>query len=272
MKRTILLLGAVSCAFWLNGCSIIKGAGRLVAGAGEVIVDTVSGTAEFIGSPGDWRLWGGDRLERPSLAVGDRWIYHVVETDSSGALARQTEYDLTREIERLPKKEISVWEKSAAFSGQPQSRRYDWHWNARDETGPVDSVIKYSPYRPTFDFPLRAGKTWGQNFAWTKLGSIEEGAARTEAKVVGWEKVTVPVGEFNTMKVELLTPDYVGPAASRLFADRRNSGGMSEIYWYSPELKNVIKYMRKDFVNQRLTNLKSMELINYKVGLRAPAR
>jgi hypothetical protein len=272
MKRTSYFVVCVLGALALDGCAVLRGAGNIVTGTISGAGSMIAGTASWVANPGDWKLWGGERLPRPNLAVGDRWVYHVVETDSSGALLKQNEYDIAREIERLAKKEIAVREQSRAFSGQPQVRSFDPYWNPLEESGTADSVIKFDPFKPTFDFPLRPGKDWGQNFTWSRPGTSDDGAARTEAKIVGFEKVTVPVGEFNAMKVELLTPYFIGSDTSKVFSDRRNYGGMSEIYWYSSELKNFIKYMRKEYVNDKQVAIASWELIDYRVGLRVPGR
>jgi len=93
----------------------------------------------------------------------------------------------------------------------------------------IDSEGKKGMQRPVsnifFDFPLYVGKKWGKYIE----GRNTEGGRSDQLytfKVISVEDVTVPAGTFKAFKIE-----------------REGHPAFISYLWYSPEVKNIIKYM-----------------------------
>jgi hypothetical protein len=125
---------------------------------------------------------------------------------------------------------------------------YTSEWNALE--GPGISTrpgqwFTYSPHLRTLSFPLWEGKSWGGNVMWTSMGSFTGvGNFDVVAKARGWETVKVPAGEFEAIKVEILSQ-----------GGRTN---IRTICWYAPQAQSFVKC---DSSNRGST----YELIAYKV-------
>ena len=85
-----------------------------------------------------------------------------------------------------------------------------------------------------FAFPLYPGKTWEDSYDWEVRGAAPvKGKADDRGKVVGWEEVQVPAGNFRALKVEVESRFY-------------GKGGMADdstlIYWYAPQVNRFVKF------------------------------
>jgi hypothetical protein len=58
---------------------------------------------------------------------------------------------------------------------------------------------------------------------------------------LGWEKITVPAGEFDAMKVEL-TAFYQGEEVGT----NGGSGQLKETLWFAPAVNNFVKLEYQD--------------------------
>src|SRR5262245_18377570 len=54
---------------------------------------------------------------------------------------------------------------------------------------------------PAFVFPLDAGKTWSLRVAANAAGDPRARSVRVDGKVIGAERIRVPAGEFDTIRV-----------------------------------------------------------------------
>ena len=109
----------------------------------------------------------------------------------------------------------------------------DGNWLRRPATNM--QVFDYTPAYRAFDFPLAAGKRW------KAFGMAKDPAdgrsfpVRIEGHVLGWERVKVPAGEFDTLKIRrYLFLDYWAQG------DRGQSVIM-ETDWYAPALNQVAR-------------------------------
>jgi hypothetical protein len=210
----------------------------------------------------------------PNLKVGEAWTYSVVEVDLRDPQPKRQEYSVNREVTKVTSSEVWVREQQAVFAGRPVLRKFDNQWNVIEEPLPdYSKIIRFDPHRPTFVFPLAPNQTWSRSFTVTKLESRELGdLGQSEGKVIGWEEISTAVGRFKALRIETLTPYYAGKRTRIIFADPKLFGGAQEQYWYAPELKNVIKYMRKDYVGRDQVRSMETELIDYNLEDRAFAR
>jgi len=164
-----------------------------------------------------------EKIEPPAWNVGDKWVYtqgmkiEVLETDGNGYVVE------------FPNQTI-VFEKSTlnkVFSVQGKKR---------------------DPYkgnqRRLLDFPLTIGKTWKDTYSqalkwednpgrYTGSSLGDETQIFETYKVLGWEEVEVRAGKFKAVKIEY-KKSWSSPGTGMV------EGKAS--YWYSPEVKCVIKY------------------------------
>jgi hypothetical protein len=219
--------------------------------------------------------------ERPALKAGDSWVYRdTTEIGPSGW--KQTRDDLT--VTRVTSSSIYY---TTRPSGSSQPARdvvggADWS-HVRNVNGKETTVN-----RPLV-FPLAAGKTWTIEYHEdhpNRAHRFEEW--KTVYTVVGNEKVTVPAGTFDAIKIEAeghwraeLEPSNTviqgaqtsaGDTSMRTEAHRVAAipaeGRTYKAFWYVPSqrrwVKSVEEYYGSDGVrNERYTNeLESSKLVD----------
>lgn len=118
------------------------------------------------------------------------------------------------------------------------------HIQKTDKSGKIlyvdDPPMKY------WDWPLKPNKKWHQNVYWIDRQSGDSNTITHWSKIASQslEKIRVPAGEFEAVRVI------------------REAGAWRYEYWYSPEVKNYVKW-----VTERGDGAKSdSELRDYKIG------
>ena len=119
--------------------------------------------------------------------------------------------------------------------GRQTTQRYtrDWNWRERPMTNLQN--FRYEPAYAALPFPLEAGKTWQAYVQATDPATGKVNRVRIDGKVLGWERVKVPAGEFDTILVRRLV--YAGNADTA-----RGEENISEYDWYSPALGGIVKH------------------------------
>jgi hypothetical protein len=101
-------------------------------------------------------------------------------------------------------------------------RKYTNEWNALDGPGAKTGTwVTYNPNLTTLSFPLYEGKKWTQTVRWSS-GSFSDSFVAT-GEVKGWERIKVPAGEFEALRVENM------------------NGPNSSTCWYAPEAERFVK-------------------------------
>ena len=158
-------------------------------------------------------------IEAPNLRVGDTWTVQKVDL-FSGSIIRQ----YTLKLKAITANELQ-FDRSA----------FDKSWNLLRVLEGGKVVTKWSPRRPNYEFPLRTGK------AWSAKGVIENerltGEHAVDFKVVRQERVLVPAGIFDTLRVE-----GTGKYKSVLKNGRSGEGAVTHRYWFSPEVGWFVAY------------------------------
>lgn len=109
----------------------------------------------------------------------------------------------------------------------------DGSWLERPATNM--QTFTYSPAYQAFAFPLRPGKIWQARSIATDAADGRRFPVRIKGTVLGWERVNVPAGEFDALKVR-----------RNVFLDYWQQGvrGQSIIVeheWYAPTVKHAVK-------------------------------
>ncbi len=165
----------------------------------------------------------------PTLAVGDSWTYRV----------RNGFTGLVRPSERLRVAEVGADRIRVTVSrdngGKDETQVYDsqWNWLARPATN-LQS-FNYDPAYRALSFPLAVGKSWRARLTATDPVDGRRFPVWIDATVEGWERVKVPAGEFDAVKIR-----------RAVFFDYWESEvrGRSEIVeheWYAPAIKQAVR-------------------------------
>ena len=169
--------------------------------------------------------------ERPRLEVGDTYVYQF--SDGYGSLqGGKVSYRVD---------EISA--DRVAMSVTPDVRREgtaraeiytsDGNWlrhplNNHDERGDYE----FAPAFPAYVFPLAPGKSWVMRIKATSAATGSR-SIRVEGKVLRAERIRVPAGEFDTIKIRRYI--YAGDM------DYRGETYIIQTDWYAPELGRAVR-------------------------------
>lgn len=124
-------------------------------------------------------------------------------------------------------------------------------WNGVDTTHISKELNQKPSDTPFRDWPLFVGKKWKYVSEWENNEGTK-GKTSQDVEVVSFEELEVKAGKFKAYKIE-----YKGLVTN----SRGFKGSMTDIWWYSPELKTYIKHINHDGYGV-YTN----ELINYSKG------
>ena len=99
-----------------------------------------------------------------------------------------------------------------------------------------DQPVEYDfaqPY-PAYMFPLDTGKSWSLRVNAVNSVTGKRASVRVDGEVLGTERITVPAGAFDTIKVRRRT--YAGDSEGA-----RNETNIVETEWYAPALGRAVR-------------------------------
>jgi hypothetical protein len=167
------------------------------------------------------------RIEAPPVSAGERWTYraHDGYTRIERGTYRETLVDVGPQA-------LTV---QVSRDGTPdQTLRYTRDWNWLDKPMTNLQNFRYDPPYPALPFPLHAGKSWRTGVSATDPVTGRVNRVLIHGEVLGWERVRVPAGEFDTLKIRRVV--YAGNA--QFF---RGEEEIVEYDWYAPALGHVVK-------------------------------
>ncbi len=194
-----------------------------------------------------------ERVEDPSVKVGDTWIYNRMD-----GWRGELDYVSLNKVKEVGANGI-IMESTDLDGRNPSKIQRTRDFNLVRIEAPR-FVQTASPFYPSYAFPLQPGKTWrGIVDLNTTRQPGQTGRADLEGRVVGWESVTVPAGNFTALKIEL-KGRYLG---SSIVDGYSFSGWIEDTLWYAPEVRNAVRYEYKDWVNSNPYNHEIHELMRY---------
>lgn len=164
----------------------------------------------------------------PALAIGDSWTYRV--RDGYTGLDRGTQRHRVVEVTG-----DRIGTAVTREGGGEESWIYDggWNWLKHPAHG-LQSFDYTSPYR-AFDFPLAPGKTWRARLTATDPASGRRFPVWIDGVVLGWERIKVPAGEFDALRVKrVVFFDYLEFTV-------RGRSEILEYEWYAPAVKQAVR-------------------------------
>ena len=156
---------------------------------------------------------------RPEVKVGDEWqfaVYHAVPSTKANRVWVITS--------------VTLEGIGATENGEPLTLTRDLNV--------LESPFSAQSNPLALSFPLTVGKRWRYTTNWVFKPKASKGNSNVEVVVAGFEKVTVPAGEFDAFK--LLSKERlqgVSPINSRYDAE------VTTTYWYAPAARAIVKSM-----------------------------
>ena len=163
----------------------------------------------------------------PDVRAGDEWTYSF--HDGYTKLSRGT---LEYRVAAVDGDAVTV---RLRHEGRESTERYtrDWSWRERPMTNLQN--FRYDPPYPALPFPLEAGKTWQAFVKATDPATGRVNRVRIDGKVLGWDRVKVPAGEFDALAVQRLV--YAGNQDHFLSEEK-----ITEIDWFAPGAGGIVKH------------------------------
>jgi hypothetical protein len=164
----------------------------------------------------------------PAVTPGDTWTYRV--RDGFTGLERGTR---TVRVTQLGQDRINA---TVEEGGLQQVQIYDRNWNWLERPGTnLPYVFTYQPAYEALAFPLVPGKTWHGRLIATSVKDGRRFPVSVDGSVLGWEKVRVPAGEFDAIRVRRIVYfDYFEMMV-------RGQAQTIEQEWYAPEVKQLVR-------------------------------
>lgn len=181
--------------------------------------------------------------ERPELFPGESWTFHEKNIKTGGLLIYRHEMQ-TKEADVYLLKEDS--DNGTNKKQQLVRRSADLNRMRTVAGQPVDSGW--------FSFPLAAGKTWQAKERWPNNQGYDE----VTYEVVGQEKITVPAGTFDTIKIEG-TGFWHNETASTWAMGRDDKIAIA--IWFAPEIKNYVRFLRENWWKGQIEQQWANELV-----------
>ena len=111
---------------------------------------------------------------------------------------------------------------------------YAADWNPREMPLTNLQRFRYEPPFPAYEFPLEPGKNWYRVVNSTDPATRRTYKTHVQAKVTGWERVHVPAGEFDALKVVR----YVYAGNAEFFNTQEE---IVQTDWFAPAVNQVVR-------------------------------
>jgi hypothetical protein len=106
-------------------------------------------------------------------------------------------------------------------------------WNGREMPLTNTQRFRYDPVYDAYDYPLEPGKSWHRVVRSTDVVTGHTFNTHVYGKVLGWERVNVPAGQFDALRIE-----------RSVFAGNmeysRSQEEIQETDWYVPSVRRAV--------------------------------
>jgi hypothetical protein len=160
--------------------------------------------------------------DRPEVTVGDEWKFAVYYTVPSTTPNR-------------------TWLITSVTEGGIDGTENGEPLRLTRELNVVESPRDRSSNFKLLAFPLQVGKRWHYVNDWVFKMNASVGRSTVDVEIVGYEKVTVPAGEFDAFKLTSREGlSGTSPAGSQY------AGEITRTYWYAPRARTIVKSVTHD--------------------------
>jgi hypothetical protein len=201
-------------------------------------------------------------LPAPVVQAGDTWTFRHIDGYNKlevGIVSLAVEAAGAGDIRLVTRSGEGRYASQSTYAGPGRLSAGTLSERAEGALNPPLELARY---------PLREGEKWRQTVVRDDVLSREKRATVLEAKVVGWQTVRVPAGEFRALLVErrIDLGDYDPFRGPTLRWERE---------WYAPEVRGTVKYeVFEEYFENRYNRMQSplpstraiYELVSYKPG------
>jgi hypothetical protein len=228
----------------LTGIITMRGANSMRASTASIVASTASCAALIALLAGCQSITYPPvanppaQADAPRLSFGDRWIYR--HTDAYTRLPRGI---FTSTITAIDGNSVTVEVRSEAGVLVATDRfTRDWNWLDKPMTNL--QRFHYSPPYRAFEFPLAPGAQWSVQMKVVDVTDQKAyDLARVDGRAMDWQRVTVPAGSFDAVRVERAA--YSGTGNSQ-----RTQETIREADWYAPAVSNlVVGWYRSEYLD-----------------------
>lgn len=199
-----------------------------------LLVSSLAATAqntETVGAPGvkegdTWTYSRFDKLDRTRAAKYTTTVKSV-STDGYVTSVEPTEGSMTAREDRYTKDGNLVM-----FEG-----------------------FEFKPFVGLYEYPLSAGKQWESKYTWWSPTANAQLSGTRRVKVVGWEAVKTPAGEFKALKIS---------AETQIMGRGGMGSSVQSTLWYVPEVRRAVRLETKGFGAAARDEV--IELVSYKLA------
>jgi len=186
-----------------------------------------------------------DVVSQPTVHVGDVWKYNRMDGFTNEVL-----HEYVRRVVAVSDSEITIRQETKGQEGVVIIA-YDPFWNVID-----DGSFKYEPSNGINSFPAIIGKVMKKEYRVKNLKTGSFAACRVSGQYVGWEKVTVPAGTFNALRLE----DEIECRGTDAEAAINRTAHKS---WYAPVVNRLVRMEEQTTRDGRIRNKQAAELVGY---------
>lgn len=168
------------------------------------------------------------QAEAPRLAIGDHWVYRHRDgfTRLPLGVFTQTITAIDGDVVTLQVKNES------GMSVATHQFTRDWNWLDKPMTNL--QRFRYAPPYRAFQFPLAAGAEWSSQMKIVDVANEKAyNLARVDGRALDWQRITVPAGAFDAIRVERAAFSGTGDSF-------RTQEHIVETDWYSPAVNNLV--------------------------------
>lgn len=166
-------------------------------------------------------------VSAPTIAVGDTWTYRVHD-----GFTRLPRPDQHLQVKSVSGDRIEV---AGDVERSDGSLIFDRQWNWLKRPATNLQTFEYSPAYQAFAFPLAPGKRWHARVMARDPVDGRRFPVWIDGTVLGWERVKVPAGEFDALKIERnVYIEYWEYAV-------RGRSIIREFEWYAPAAKQSVR-------------------------------
>ena len=170
---------------------------------------------------------GASSVSAPQAKVGDYWEYAM----------RDGWTGLPRGTYRYEVKSVGADHVLVELSREGlllDTLVYSAGWNGRELPLTNTQRFRYDPIYPAYAYPLEPGKTWRSVVRSTDVVTGRTYNTYIYGKVLGWERVRVPAGEFDALRIQ-----------REVFAGNmegfRTQEEIRETDWYVPAVRRAVR-------------------------------
>jgi hypothetical protein len=170
-------------------------------------------------------------------SVGDIYTYRLVNGYNG-----QVRGHLENRVDKIDASGITVTvtpDSPHAGSGVTKLFTKEGNWLRHPvESHGVKVMYKFASAYPAYVYPLEPGQSWSVRVKASVAGETKTRSVRIDGKVLQTERIRVPAGEFDTVKIRRLVysgdPNY----------DQMETQ-IIEYEWYAPALKRAVRLERR---------------------------